>query len=149
MSGIEKKEIGLSIIGLLLGRVLLFSINPMAVGYFIALCGQRKCRALYLAVISVGMAMVMPPFQLFTYIATMILVLFVISVTEKKGKILTLLQNSGLAAVFIFIIELAGRGVSELTQEEVIVLIVEAGLVLVSAHLFEVGIHYIFKSVYR
>lgn len=144
MSGIGKKEIGLGIVGLLLGRVLLFSINPMAVGYFIALCGQRKCRALYLAAISIGMAMVMPPFQLFTYIGTMILVLFVISATEKKGKLLSLMQSSGIAAIFMFTIELAGRGVSELTQEDLIVLIAETGLILVSSYLFEVGIHYIF-----
>lgn len=144
MSGIGKKEIGLSVVGLLMGRVLLFSINPMAVGYFIALCGQRRCRALYLAAVSIGMAMVKPPVQLFTYMTTMIVVLFVISATEKKGRILTLLQSSGLAAVFLFAIELARKGVSELTQEDLIVLVAEAGLILVSAYLFEVGIHYIF-----
>lgn len=144
MSGIGKKEIGLSVVGLLMGRVLLFSINPMAVGYFIALCGQRRCRAFYLAAVGIGMAMVMPPVQLFTYMTTMIVVLFVISATEKKGRILTLLQSSGLAAVFLFAIELARKGVSELTQEDLIVLVAEAGLILVSAYLFEVGIHYIF-----
>lgn len=144
MSRIGKKEIGLSIVGLFMGRVLLFSINPMAVGYFIALCGQRRCRALYLAAVSIGMAMVMPPVQLFTYITTMAVVLFVISATEKKGRILTLLQSSGLAAVFLFAIELARKGVSELTQGDLMILAAEAGLILVSAYLFEVGIYYIF-----
>lgn len=146
MSGIGKKEIGLSVVGVLLGRVLLFSMNPMAIGYFIALCWQRKYRLLYMAAVSIGMAMVLSPFKLCTYIVTMGLFLFVINMAEKKGKILSQMQSSGMAAVFLFIIELARRGVAKFTQEELIILLTESCFILISAYLFEVGIHYIFHG---
>ncbi|MDR1701114.1 MAG: hypothetical protein LBR68_07970, partial [Lachnoclostridium sp.] len=81
----NKRYIVLGIIGFLLGRVFLYSVNPFAIAYFSIFCTEKKGKGLVAACVIAGMATAEEGMPLLKYLL-LFAILFIADYITGKGK---------------------------------------------------------------
>ena len=133
-----------AILGLLLGRVWIFSINPFAIAYFGLALAERKGRGILLAGILLGMASMISGTEYVKYILIMLLMWFMDYLLKKYSDVCwsTLLIGIGSGAI-VMIFGITNALLSVDTMNLLIVAVLEGASVVALTNIFQWGIRFL------
>lgn len=140
----NKRQILQGIIGFLLGRVFIYSMNPFAVAYFAAICVEKKGKGLAMACILAGMATTTTGMPLLKYLLLFAVVWFLDFIRKRSGQdkastLVTALCAGGISLV----LGITGSMLSYNTVELLAVSILESICIIALANIFQWSIRFI------
>lgn len=139
-----KRQIAQGVIGFLMGRVFLYSMNPFAVAYFVTACAEKRGKAVVMATVLAGMITVEDGTNLLKYILLFSLVGFLDFMKQKAGKKKAgVFELAVITSVFCMVLGVAGSVMSYQTKEMLALSLLESISVLALANVFQWGIRFL------
>lgn len=146
LNGVRKREVLVNIVGIVLARAMIFSVNPIAMGYFAAVYVEKRTRVAIFLCTLMGMATVMPIVDVVKYGLVMLVVVVITKLAEhNKGRIRIPVMGCVAGAVTIGLNMTKGLLYTNY-QYYFIMAVLEGVLIWVISILFHKGIHYFLYS---
>jgi stage II sporulation protein E len=138
----KRRDVWINLVGVILARAVIFSMNPIAMGFFAAMYAEKTGRLVVVLGTIIGMATVMSSVDIIKYALVMLVVIIITALTEyNKRRICT--QVMGLLAGIITTALSITKGFLYVNyQYYVILAILEGILIWVISIIFHKGIHY-------
>lgn len=143
---INWREVAVDGLGFLVARAVLFTMNPIGVGYFVAAYGEKRNRIFLFLSVLLGMATVMTPIKMAKYIMVFLVFGVVIGILERVYERVTPAVMAVVGGSITAIFALFDMGEWTRNQSYCALAVLEGILVLAIANLFHLGIATIFRS---
>ncbi len=146
MKVLNKRAIIVNLLGIILTRAVLYSMNPVAIAYFSAAYLDKSLRFLLLASTLGGLALWMPFIEAVPYITVILMIIVITGLIERQKKQLTPVRM-GLISTIVTIGVVGGfKSSISLGTNDLIMVLIEGILVYALFNVFCLGITY-FNSV--
>lgn len=143
----NKKVIFVNTIGLFIARASIFTLNPIAIAYFVALSIQNCCLPMNIAVILIGICTVSNVKIIIKYALSMILILIVEEFVRRRGKKYKTLFFGILGGLATIFISLSGIIYFNENQDKYLLMALLEGIIIMSLTVvFNGAIEFILKE---
>lgn len=143
MEKVNKRAVVMSLMGAVITHVVIFSMNPIAMGYFASLYLEKSTRFLTFLGISIGLVTIMPMEQAFKYGMIMLGVILIVILAEKnnrKIKSTSIGVLTGFLTTFLSCIK--GIPATGDYTRYLFLAVLEGVLVIMITNIFQLGTHY-------
>lgn len=143
MKQINKRNLLVYLLGVIIARAALFDINPVAIGFFAAVFLERKTRGFIFLSTLVGIATVMPIVDVTKYGLIMIVIMLVTALIENQERKVSISLIGCLAGIVTVIMGITKGMMSTNVDFFIIIAVLEGLVVFATAGIFHEGISYI------
>lgn len=143
MKGINRRTVLIYLIGFIVARASFYQMNPLAIGYFTAICLNQMGKGVGFFAVFLGLASVMAPSRILKYTLTMLTAFIVLESPLLKNKELPKAVTISIPAVVLCIYSLMEATAGGVFAENVTLAVLEAVIAIVAAGIFQNGIDYI------
>lgn len=143
MKGISKKSVLIYLIGFVVARASFYQMNPLAIGYFTAVCLSSTGKGLSFLAVFLGVLSVMAPSRILKYSLTMLTSLIILESPLLKNKELPKAVTMSLPAAVMCVYSLMEAAAGGSFTDNVSLAVLEAIIAVVAAGIFKNGINYI------
>jgi len=142
----KKRAILIHAIGLLVARATFYQMNPLAIGYFTAVIMAKSRGILAFLVITIGIITAMPITQVLKYLLTMITTLVILELPMIKNRNLNKVLLYVLPSIILGIYSSLEIPTGGSISHELIFILLEVMIALISVYIFQKGLEYIMQS---
>jgi len=146
MKGRKLKGLLIQVMGVIVARVVIYELNPLAIGYFTALLMTKGSGTLGLMGITIGIATVMPITHILKYLLTMVTTLLFMEIPLLKSKNIPKFIRYIVPSTILFIYSLMDVAAGGIDNWYIILSLLEGIIAIVSAVLFREGLGFILES---
>ena len=146
MKGRKLKGLLIQVMGVIVARVVIYELNPLAIGYFTALLMTKGSGTLGLMGITIGIATVMPITHILKYLLTMVTTLLFMEIPLLKSKNIPKFIRYIVPSTILFIYSLMDVAAGGIDNWYIILSLLEGIIAIVSAVLFREGLVFILES---
>lgn len=146
MKRLNIKNIGVNLLGMVLARALLYTLNPIGIGYFAAVYMEKGQRALIFMATIIGMSTIMPFIDVAKYGLIMLIIMVIIGLVEKKNKRLMVVVIGSIAGIVTTAMELTKNALYVNNSSYLWIALLEGITVFALTTVFSKGIRYILYS---
>lgn len=146
MKGMNKQNIIINIIGVVLARTVFFGINPVAIGFFSSVYIEKTFRWIIFLATLLGMATVMPLVDVMKYGLIMLSITVVTSLIERKNKKIPVVTMSVISGVITTALALTQSTMQYNYQYYIQKAVLEGVIVFALVGIFHKGVSYIQNS---
>lgn len=147
MKGIGKREIGLNILAILIGRIAIYGTNPFAIGLYAALCMEKIPRAFFAIGVLFGLWTSGTPLEIIKYAGVFLCFQVILRGIEKKNIQVPIVLMGILASGVTLVITLLQKGFFMGTKEVFWFMGLEVLLVFISTMIFHIGVHALLNGI--
>lgn len=146
MKDIKKKAILIYVIGFVIARASLFSINPLAIGFFAAAYLDKVSPGVLFITILAGIGSVMSPTMVLKYLLTMISTVVLLESPLIKKREIPYQIHFFIPAISLGIFAMMEAAANGWQAELAVMAFLEAIIVYVSGMIFRMGTSFILKA---
>ena len=146
MKGRKLKGLLIQVMGVIVARVVIYELNPLAIGYFTALLMTKGSGTLGLMGITIGIATVMPITHILKYLLTMVTTLLFMEIPLLKSKNIPKFIRYIVPSTILFIYSLMDVAAGGIDNWYIVLSLLEGIIAIVSAVLFREGLGFILES---
>lgn len=146
MKGRKLKGLLIQVMGVIVARVVIYELNPLAIGYFTALLMTKGSGTLGLMGITIGIATVMPITHILKYLLTMVTTLLFMEIPLLKSKNIPKFIRYIVPSTILFIYSLMDVAAGGIDNWYIVLSLLEGIIAIVSAVLFREGLVFILES---
>lgn len=143
MKGMNRRTLLVYLIGFVVARASFYQMNPLAIGYFTAVCMSNMSRGAGFLAVFLGVVSLMAPSRIIKYTLTMITALIILESPLLKNRELPKAVTISIPAVVLCIYSLMEATAGGVFTDNVTLAVLEAVITIVSAGIFYNGIDYI------
>lgn len=145
MKAINKRAVVINLLGLIMSRAILYSMNPIAIAFFSAAYTEKSMRFLLLLTTIGGITLWMPMLEAIRYITIILIVVVAVGLIERQGKRLSSLAMGGLTTVITIGVSVAFWIQKGYQLDRLYLIGIEALLVFTVYNVFVIGLHYFYR----
>ena len=146
MKSIGKRAFVINLLGVVMARAVLFSMNPVAVAYFAAAYIEKSMRFVVLVSTIVGMALVLPLAELTKYVAILMVVVVVTGLVERRKNRMHPVAMGGLAGIVTIALGISNAMQYVNPEQHIYLALIEGILVFTLSNVFHTGMSYVMTS---
>lgn len=146
MKTINKRAFVVNLLGVIVARAVLFSMNPVAIAYFAAAYIEKSMRYVVLISVLCGMVLVLPLEELMKYVGIIMVIVIVISLVERRKERMPPPAVAALAGLVTSIIGVSNALGYSNPNQYIILALVEGIVVFTLCNVFHIGIKYLLYS---
>jgi stage II sporulation protein E len=143
MKGISRRTVFIYLIGFVVARASFYQMNPLAIGYFTAVCLSSTGKGFAFLAVFLGLVSAMAPSRILKYSLTMLTSLIILESPLLKNKELPKAITISLPAAVMCVYSLMEAAAGGNFTENVTLAVLEAIIAIVSAGIFKNGIDYL------
>ena len=130
-------------LGILISRVTLFQLNPLAIAIFAATYREKKKGLFLFLCVGLGIITSMPVIDASKYLIVMVLIVTIERIFKSQGKQLKALGLSIIGAASTFILDASAVALAGFDMKIVLLSILEVVIIVALTNLFACSIYYI------
>lgn len=142
MKEINKRAVLINIMGVMAARMVVYSMNPIAIAFFAAVYVERTARTGIFLVTLLGIATVMPTVDVVKYGLAMVVVMVITFLMEKTKRHVSVPFMGTIAGVVTTSLSITKVMLYTNYQYHLILALLEGILIVALVNLFHVGVHY-------
>ncbi len=134
------KKFLVQMMGIIMARAIFVGINPIAIGYFTAVCLEKKGRLITMLTVLLGMATVLPMMEVAKYLIIMIVLSIITALMEYNNKHLSIGVMGGIAGTVTALISIANGLLNRDTGYYIFLAIAEGIAIFALSFVFRKGL---------